>query len=189
MAGILEMLCGPDMACQSYTRITLWALFAIAVMLIVVGVVAGINASNDGYEGLSATSADVTDLDCDIRIGCNGRDLTQREVTEILLNRSQTIEADRDRAAYQAMMQKGNKEGFDLSLYQPGVDRPYIAALQVDRKLRSEDLIEGLTGRAHSDYVFQQFGNDGTVINPAVNPLFRPARHIVGVPPPPESRY
>ena len=86
-------------------------------------------------------------------------------------------------------MNKGNKEGFDLSLYQPGVDRPYIAALQVDRKLRSEDLIEGLTGRAHSDYVFQQFGNDGTVINPAVNPLFRPARHITGVPPAPETRY
>jgi len=137
----------------------------------------------ESFEGLSATNADYTDLDCDIRIGCNGRDLTQRSVTNILLDRSQQIEADRDRAAYQAMMNKGNKEGFDLSLYQPGVDRPYIAALQVDRKLRSEDLIEGLTGRAHSDYVFQQFGNDGTVINPAVNPLYRPARHITGVPP------
>jgi len=154
----------------------------IGLLFLVVAVLAALWCW-ESFEGLSATNADYTDLDCDIRIGCNGRDLTQRSVTNILLDRSQQIEADRDRATYQAMMNKGNKEGFDLSLYQPGVDRPYIAALQVDRKLRSEDLIEGLTGRAHSDYVFQQFGNDGTVINPAVNPLYRPARHITGVPP------
>ncbi len=169
-----------DQATSAYVDIAL-------VLLIVAAVIAWI--CRDNFEGLSATTANVTDLDCDIRIGCNGRDLTQRSVTNILLDRSQEIEAARDRAAYQSMMNKGNKEGFDLSLYQPGVDRPYIAALQVDRKLRSEDLIEGLTGRAHSDYVFQQFGNDGTVINPAVNPLYRPARHITGVPPAPETRY
>lgn len=143
----------------------------------------------NGFEGLSATDSSVTDLDCDIRIGCNGRDLTQREVTEILLNRSQDIEADRDRAAYDKMMKKGNKEGFDLSLYQPGVHRPRLSRLQIDRKLKNEEICEGLTGRCHSDYVFQQFGNDGTVINPAVNPLYRPARHITGVPPAPDVRY
>lgn len=158
MNNFVHKMTGGNKATSAALFWTVVFLVASVVILACLGV----------FEGYSATNAPVTDYDCDIRIGCNTRDLTQRETSNILLDRAQRMEAGR--------------EGFDLSLFQPGVDRPYITQLQIDNKLRSEDIIEGLTGRSHSDYVFQQFGNDGTVINPSVNPLFRPARHITGFP-------
>jgi len=109
---------------------------------------------------------DVTDYDCDIRIGCNTRDLTEREVTNIAL--------ERERVGHNPSL-----GSIDLTKWQPGVDRPLIAQLEVDKKLRSDDIIERLSGRDQSDFVFQQFGNDGTVINPRSNPLFRPAPPIL----------
>ncbi len=109
---------------------------------------------------------DVTDYDCDIRIGCNTRDLDQREVTNIVLERKRVGE-------------NPSLGSIDLTKWQPGVDRPFIAQLEMDKKLRTEDIVEGLSGRDESDFVFQQFGNDGTVINPRSNPLFRPAPPIL----------
>jgi hypothetical protein len=108
----------------------------------------------------------VTDYDCDIRIGCNTRDLNEREVTNIVLERER-------------VGQNPSLGNINLSQWQPGVDRPLIAQLEIDKKLRSEDIIEKLSGRDESDFVFQQFGNDGTVINPRSNPLFRPAPPIL----------
>lgn len=122
----------------------------------------------NGFDGFN-----VTGYQCDPRIGCNTRALSQRSVTDILLNRSRQIEtAHADQAA---------KEKFDLSLFQPGVDRPYISQLQIDNKIRTEDLMEGLTGRAPYNSNYVQVGADGTVINPASNPLYRIDKHVLGV--------
>lgn len=168
MSGIAKMFGGDNKATKTVLTISV-------VILVVVGLV----ALWCGMNGFSMSDRSVTDYDCDIRFGCVTRPLTQNSVTNILLSRAQNEEAARARA--HAM---SDKENFDLSDYEPGVDRPYISQLQIDNKLRGEDISEAMTGRSHSDYVFQQFGNDGTVINPATNPLFRPARHICGVPPP-----
>ena len=124
--------------------------------------------------GFETMDPSLTGLDCDIRIGCNGRAIPQGEVSNILLERAQQLE----RPVHEAYA-NGRKEGFDLSLYQPGVDRPYDSVLMVDRKLRAENTMENMTGRSHSDYVFQQFGNDGTIINPAINTLMSPSKSIL----------
>jgi hypothetical protein len=112
----------------------------------------------------------VTDYDCDIRIGCDGRNLTAREITNISLERA----LDREAARARAYRMANPNEAFSQTNFQPGVDRPQIPELLDSDRLRTEDLMEGLTGRSHSDFVFTQFGNDGTVINPNVNPLYRP---------------
>lgn len=160
-----------------------WA-WAVIVVLLVWAVGATIASSMEGM--WSPLSPDVTDYDCDIRSGCNTRNLTEREVTNIDLERDLL-----EQGGYPTYVpSEGVQNTFDLSLYQPGVDRPKISQLEIDNRLRSEELNsaldkrsnmnyqEGLTGRAESNFVFQQFGNDGTVINPAANPLYRPAKRL-----------
>lgn len=137
-------------------------LVAVLLLLLVLWLIPG---NQLGTEFLDPS---VTDYDCDIRIGCDGRNLTAREITNIELERALEREAE---TARQYRMEH---EPFAQTNYQPGVDRPQIPQLLDSSRLRTEDLMEGLTGRSHSDFVFTQFGNDGTVINPNVNPLFRP---------------
>lgn len=103
----------------------------------------------------------VTDYDCDIRIGCNTRDLTNRTMTNIQLQKQREKEV--------AML---GKEKFSFADYQPGVDRPQISKLINSESLRF--LNDDMSNRINSDFVFTQFGNDGTVINPNDNPLMRP---------------
>jgi len=117
--------------------------------------------------------------DADPRIGVVTRDLTQREVTNI----------------QQAKRRYGDCPAvcdIDMSKWQPGVDRPVLSRLECDQALRSDELNkcinshkEGMAnssasptciqGRDQADFVLQQFGNDGTVINPKSNPLYNPA--------------
>lgn len=146
-----------------------WGKWLTALVFLFIGILIGVNM--DGFEGMDPS---LTGLDCDIRIGCNGRAIPQGEVTNILLERAQQLE----RPVHEAYA-NGRKEGFDLSLYQPGVDRPYDSVLMVDRKLRAENMLENMTGQSHSDYVFQQYGNCGTIINPKSNILMSPAKYIV----------
>lgn len=146
-----------------------WGKWLTAVVFLVIGILIGVNM--DGFEGMDPS---LTGLDCDIRIGCSGKAIPQGEVTNILLERAQQLE----RPVHEAYA-NGRKEGFDLSLYQPGVDRPYDSVLMIDRKLRAENTMENMTGRSPSSYVFMEYGNDGTIINPASNTLMSPAKYIV----------
>lgn len=145
--------------------VVLVGLLLVSVLVLVQSTMSIVNSAKClmGQENLDP---DVTDYDCDIRIGCNTRDLTEREVTNIALERER-------------VGQNPSLGTIPLAQWQPGVDRPFIAGLEIDKKLRSEDMIERLSGRDESDFVFQQFGNDGTVINPRSNPLFRPAPPIL----------
>jgi len=147
----------------------------VGKVVVVIGVlvlaVIGLVCLFNGFEGMDPS---LTGLDCDIRIGCSGKALPQGEVSNILLERVQQLERPNHES-----FSGGAKEGFDLSLYQPGVDRPYVPELMIDRKLRAENTMENMTGRSHSDYVLQQFGNDGTIINPAINTIMSPAKYIV----------
>ena len=168
MSGLTRMFGG-----QENNNASKWVGGLAGVLLVIAAIIAVVCY----FSGFSMRDRSVTDYDCDIRFGCVTRPLTQNSVTNILLSRAQNEEAARARAA-------ASKENYELSDFEPGVDRPCISQLLIDNKLRGEDITEAMTGRSHSDYVFQQFGNDGTVINPAINPLFRPAQNICGVPPP-----
>lgn len=139
-------------------------LVGVVVILYVIGAIVNMSWMSwfkDGFDNA------VLDYDCDIRSGCNTRALTNREITNIELEKSLEREDD---------VKPGRlvNENFSFGNYQPGVDRPQIAHLLNSRRLRTEDYMEGLSGRTNSDFVFTQFGNDGTVINPNINPLYRP---------------
>lgn len=127
---------------------------AVVLVLVVIGLVIALIVK-------SPFDPSVTDYDCDIRIGCNTRDLTNRSMTNIQLQKQRAKEV--------AML---GKENFNFADYQPGVDRPQISHLINSEKLRF--LNDNMSNRINSDFVFTQFGNDGTVINPNDNPLMRP---------------
>ena len=106
--------------------------------------------------------------DCDIRVGCNTAPLTRREVTN--------IEQERQRDGMgRNIYTNPNQESFCWNEWRPGVDRPMIASLEVDKIIRSDEINEGMTGRDKMNFVMQQFGNDGTIIPPSSNPLYNPA--------------
>ena len=118
----------------------------------------------------------------DQRIGVLANDLTERTITNMQQERRRAGECP-------AVCE------VDMSKWMPGVDRPALSRLQCDKAMRSDELNtclnkhkESMTnatanvspapscisGRDQADFVLQQFGNDGTVIDPKTNPLFNP---------------
>lgn len=69
------------------------------------------------------------------------------------------------------------KKANALDKWKPGVDRPIISNIEVDKKLKSDELNKSMSERKQSGLMYQPWGggNDGTVISSCGNALLPPS--------------